>query len=197
MKKFFAALLVALFGTVPLLADDADDIADVKLTIVKELELDADGDFKGALAFYSPDYLETSSDGVTMNYEQIRWMILALDGKHPAEFWRFLYSLKNSGAMPTPEALERMDKLAHTPKYVKLYKESLPELVAGQKADAKQQLDTLEFVSVKIDGNKAVAVVEYDEKDEKSDACKRKTETISLRKANGKWMIYRSVSKNK
>ena len=88
MKKFFAALLVALFGTVSIFADD---VADVKLTIVKNLELDANGDFAGSWALYAPDYQETSSDGVTVNYEQLQWMTLALDGKHPVEFVRFLF----------------------------------------------------------------------------------------------------------
>ena len=54
MKKFFAALLVALFGAVPLFADD---VADVKATFVRELELSKAGDFAGKLALYAPDYM--------------------------------------------------------------------------------------------------------------------------------------------
>ena len=195
MKKFFAVLLVALCGAMPLFADD---VADVKAVIVSELEAGVKGDFAGAFAeHYAPDFQQIAPDGVTMNYEQTKWMALALDGKHPVEFWRVLYSIRNNGAMPPRKALSRMDRLARTPKYVKLYEELLPELIAAHKAGAKLQLDTLRFVSVKVDGNKAVAVVEYDEKDEKSDAVKRMIETLSLRKVSGKWMFYRSVSKSK
>lgn len=194
MKKFFAVLLVALCGAVPLFADD---VADVKATIVKSLELDVKGDFAGALALYAPDYQETGADGVTVNYEQLRWMTLALDGKHPVEFLRFSYSAQNNGAMPKREDLPRIDRLARTPKFLKLYSDVLPELVAGQKADAALALKTLKFVSVLVDGDKAVAVVEYDEKDGDSNAIKRKTETLSLRKTDGKWMFYRAVAKDK
>ena len=193
MRKFFAALLVALFGAVSIFADD---VADVKLTIVKNLELDANGDFAGSWALYAPDYQETSSDGVTVNYEQLQWMTLALDGKHPVEFVRFLYSVKNNGAMPPREELPRIDRLAHTPECLEIYRKVLPELVAGQKAEAALALKTLEFVSVRVDGNKAVAIVEYDSKDEKS-GVKRTIETFSLRKVDGTWMFYRSVIKNK
>ena len=196
MKKFFALLLVALFGVAPLFADDADAVADVKLTIVKDLEAAAEGNFAGSLVFYAPDYLQTASDGATLNYEQLKWMTQALDGKHPVEFWLFLYSVKNNGAMPPREELPRMKRLARTPKYVKLYEETLPELIARQKAGAKQTLDTLRFVSVRVDGGKAVAVVEYDCKNENGGA-DRTAETFYLRKVNAKWLFFRSVIKDK
>ena len=194
MKKFLAALMVILCGALSLFADD---VADVKAVIVKDLELDAKGDFAGSFALYAPDYQETDSEGVTMNYEQLRWMTLAFDGKHPVEFLRFCYSAENNGAMPPREKLPRIDRLARTPKCLKFYSEVLSELVTVQKAYAALALKTLEFISVKVDGDKAVIVIEYDEKDEKTDAIKRKIETINLRKVNGKWMFYRSVSKNK
>ena len=194
MKKFFAVLLVALCGAVSLFADD---VADVKAVIVKDLELDAKGDFIEAFALYASDYQETDSDGVTMNYEQLHWMMLAFDGKHPVEFLRFCYSAENNGAMPPREELPRIDRLARTPKCLKFYGEVLPELVTAQKASAALALKTLEFISVKVDGDKAVIVIEYDEKDDNSNAAKRKTETISLRKVDGRWMIYRSICKNK
>ena len=193
MKKVFALLLAVLFGAVPLFADD---VADVKAVIVKNLELDANGDFVGSWALYAPDYQETDSEGVTANYEQLQWMTLALDGKHPVEFVRFLYSVKNNGAMPPREELPHLDRLARTPECLEIYSKVLPELVAGQKAEAALALKTLEFVSVRVDGNKAVAIVEYDSKDEKS-GVKRTIETFSLRKADGKWMFYRSVIKDK
>ena len=193
MKKFFIVLLVAVFGAVPLFAGD---VADVKAVIVKNLELDANGDFVGSWAFYAPDYQETGSDGVTTNYEQLQWMTLALDGKHPVEFVRLLYMVRNNGAMPPREELPRIDRLAHTPDCLEIYSKVLPTLVAEQKADASLALKTLEFVSVRVDGNKAVAIVEYDSKDEKT-GVKRTIETFSLRKVNGKWMFYRSVVKDK
>ena len=194
MKKFFAALLVALFGAVSLFADD---VADVKAVIVKDLELGVKGDFAGAFALYAPDFQEIDSDGMKFNYEQTKWLVLSLDGKHPEEFLLLYATYENKGAMLPAEAIASIRQAARDPEFVKKYKEITPQIVAEMKAAAALNLKTLEFVSVKVDGDRAVAVTEYDSKDAKTGKLNRKVETISLRKADGKWMIYRSVSKYK
>ena len=98
MKKFFVSLLVALFGAMPLFADD---VADVKAVIVKDCELQAKGDFAEAFALLAPDYRESDPDGMTANYEQTKWIVLSLDGRHPEEFLLLLVTYDIKG-MPRP-----------------------------------------------------------------------------------------------
>ena len=194
MKKFFAILLVALFGAMPLFADD---VADVKAMMVSALELSKAGDFAGKLALYAPDYLETGHNGKTVNYEQTKLLILALDGKHPKECLLVLATTQLKGAEIPAEMMARIDKMARDPEFIKQYEESIPALVAMIKAEADLELKTLKFVSVKVDGGKAVAVVEYDSSNPASKEIKHKIATVSLRKTNGKWLFYRSVIKFK
>ena len=114
MKKFFAVLLVALCGAVPLFADD---VADVKATMINSLELAVKGDLAGALALYAPDYLETTSDGKTIDYKQIQRLVLALDGKHPEEFLLIAVSDELNGAEPTAEMMQRLREVANNPEF--------------------------------------------------------------------------------
>ena len=194
MKKFLAVLLVALSGAFALFADD---VADVKSAIVKDWELVVKGDFAGSFALYAPDYRETGSDGNNITYEHCKVIMLALDGKHPEEFLLMAAIADNKGAMPPAETVARIRAAARNPEFVKKYEELLPRVVAHGKALAEQHLKTLEFVSVKVDGDKAVAVIEYDSNDEETGKVKREIETISLRKTGGAWLKYRSVSKDK
>ena len=186
-------MLVALCGTVPLFADDVDD---VKAVIIRDCELGMKGDFAGALALRAPDYQCTDSNGVTFNYEQTKWMLLALDGKHPVEFWLFLYSAKNDGAMPPADQRSRMDRLARTPKYVALYEKTWPMLAAAGKAAAESELRTLKFIDVSVSGNRAVVILEYAVRDE-SGMLQAKIEKVSLRKFKGAWRMSRCVTKDK
>ena len=194
MKKFLAVLLVVLSGAVALFADD---VADVKAVIVKDLELVAKGDFAGSFALYAPDYRETGSDGNNITYEHCKVIMLAVDGKHPEEFLLMAAIAENNGAMPSAEAVEQLRAAARAPEIVKKYEELLPQVIAQAKSLAEQHLKTLEFVSVEVDGDKAVAVIEYDSKDEETGKVRREIETISLRKTDGAWLKYRSVSKYK
>ena len=193
MKKFFVSLLVALCGAVSLFADD---VADVKAVIIRDCELGIKGDFAGVLALRTRDYQGTDSHGVTFNYEQTKWMLLSLDGKHPVEFWLFLYTVKHDGAMPPEDQLPRMYRLARTPKYVELYEKTWPMLAAAGKAAAESELRTLKFIDVRVSGNRAVAVLEYSVEDEPG-APKTKIEKVSLRKFKGAWRMYRCVTKDK
>ena len=192
MRKFFAALLIALFGAAPLFADD---VADVKATIVRDIELSIAGDFAARLELYASDYLETDSTGLTTNYEQAKWLMLALDGKHPREFLLVLATAHLKGAEIPAEIMARIDAMTGNPELIKRYETGIPTVVAMIKAEAKLELKTLKFVSVKVDGDKAVVIAEYDSRDPASDEIKRKIATVSLRKVDGKWLFYRSVIK--
>ena len=194
MKKFFVSLLVALCAAVPLFADD---VTDVKAVIIRDCEFAAKGNFAAALALRTSDYLCTDSHGATFNYEQTKWMFQALDGQHPVEFWLYLYSVKHNGVMPPKDQLPRMDRLARTPKYVKLYEKTWPMLAAFAQAVAASELKTIKFIDVKVDGDDASVILEYDSNDPDSGAVLHKSETVSLRRVGGKWLMYRTVTKNK
>ena len=211
MKKLFLSLLVALCGAVSLYADDvagvadaaeaariakAAEIAEVKAVVAKEFEFGAKGDFAGALDLYALDYRQTTRNGGTYNYVQVGWLFLALDGKHPAEFWLFAWSALRDGAMPSAEEQARMRAMARTPKGRETYEETLPQVIAAVRAEAALGLRTLKFVSVEVDGGRAVAVIEYDSKRENG-AIKTEIGTIDLRKINGEWKFYRCVYKDK
>ena len=194
MKKFFAALSVVLYCAVPLFADD---VAAVRTVIVRQVEMKVKGDFAASFALLAPDYQGIDSEGDVTNREQARWICLALDGKHPEEFWLVIHSLKNNGAMPSPEQESEIRRMAHEPKYLKIYEEMLPQLVASERTSAEFELKTLKFIALKLDDDKAAAVLEYGNMDAVSGAVKFKIETVALRRIDGKWMICRSVVKNK
>ena len=194
MKKFFVSLLFVLCAAVSLLADD---VADVKAVIVKDCELTLKGDFAGALALLAPDFKGTDTDGMTINYEQCKWMSLALDGKHPEEFMLIVSTYENNGAMLSAGQIAQLRQAARTPEFIAQYEEANRGVPAKLKDLAALRLKTLEFVSVKVDGDKAVAVVEYDDMHIKSGAVTREIDTISLRKVDGVWFFYRIVTKYK
>ena len=208
MKKFFAVLLLALCGAVSLFAADVADaaeaariakaaeVAEVRAAVAKEFELGAKGDFAGVLALYAPDYRQTTRNGGTYNYVQVGWLFLALDGKHPAEFWLFACSALYEGAMPSAEEQAKMRAMAQTPNGIDAYEKTLPGLVAEVRAEAALGLRTLKFASVEVDGNEAVAVIEYDSKRENG-AIKTEIGTINLRRIGGDWKFYRCVYKDK
>ncbi len=191
MKKFFALLLVALFGAMPLFADDVDD---VKAVIVKNCKLGVKGDFAGVLAMYAPDFRSINSNGLTFNYEQTKWLILTLDGKHPKEFLLVAATLEKKGVMLSADEVQEIHQAASNPEIVKKYKQILPQLVAEMKAGAALELKTLKFDTVKLYGNQAVLIINYDSKEDQSGEIKQKTEIIVLRKIGSEWKIYREVT---
>ena len=76
------------------------------------------------------------------------------------------------------------------------FETQIPQVIAAVRAEAALGLRTLKFVSVEVDGGRAVAVIEYDSKRENG-AIKTEIGTIDLRKINGEWKFYRCVYKDK
>ena len=190
MKKFFLALLVALCGFVSLFADD---IADVKAVIIREFELAAKRDFAGVLALRATDFQHITQYGETYGYDQVKWMLLALDGKHPREYLLFGVFMRSGGDLPAQELYTK----TLSPELLKTYEKMWPKLAADFADSAKFMLKTLKFVSVTVDGDKAVVVIEYDSKGEMLWEVYHFIETVCLRKVNGKWLMYRCIVKNK
>lgn len=194
MKKFFASLLAVLCCSASIYADD---VAEVKRVIVKDYELVLKGDYAGVLALRAPDFEQVCADGETISYTQTKWMFLLLDGKHPAEFWLLAYYLRAKRAMPSEAQQAVIREKASAAKYREIYEMALPELLASVKREAELELKTLKFVDVKVDGDRAVAEIEYESRNESSGAIERKSERSFLRRENGAWRFYRSVVKDR
>ena len=181
MKKFFAVMLVALFGVVPLFADD---VADVKAVIVRDCELIAKGDFIGATTWWTPDYWETGMNGA-FDCVQLKRFLTSLDGKHPVEYLTSLVVLR-SGANPGPDMADGIRRAAYDPEFLKRYPVEARQMADLLKEAASMELKTMKFVSVKVDGDKATVVVTY-----RMPVSVR--ETVSLRRIDGEWRIARRV----
>jgi hypothetical protein len=189
MKKFFAVLLVILAGAMPLRADDT---ADVKAVILKEWELIAKGDFVGVLPLLTKDYRGLGR----FNYEQTKWMFIGLDGKHLEEFVLFTAVAFKNGETLTPEELEKCradarDMLSD-PMVVKAYEAEAKKYSAKMREWAAFTLKHHKFVSVKVDGDSAVAEIVLESKPGEPPRRSRPI-VIRLRRLDGAWRISEDV----
>ena len=189
MKKFLVALLVALCGAVSLFADD---VADVKAVIVKNNELNLRNDFLATLALCTPDYQEIVS-GEVFTYQQIKWLLTSLDGKHPKEFLLFFVSRRTEDKLPPAELHRKIVESPVPGKLLQMYEQAIRDAVEYNNIEAEAWRKTARFLSVKVDGDEAVAVVEHDSRDPASGTVRRKCATIFLRRVNGVWLMYKCV----
>jgi len=189
MKKFFAVLLVVLAGAMPLCADD---VADVKAVILKEWTIFAKGDFVEALPLLTQDYRGLGR----FNYEQTKWMFIGLDGKHLEEFVLFTAVAFKNGEALTPEELEKCradarDMLSD-PMVVKAYEAEAKKYSAKMREWAAFTLKHHKFVSVKVDGDSAVAEIVLESKPGEPPRRSRPI-VIRLRRLDGAWRISEDV----
>ena len=193
MKKFFAAILTAVLGISALCAGEQEDI---KAVIVRSGELASQGRFAEVLALHTPDFVDIDEEG-TVTYEQLKWVFLALDGKHPEEFLLTALVVQSRGEFkaPTAEQMARIREAARDPQFLQEYKARAPQLLASFKDFQAFQLKTLQIVSITVDGDSAVAVIEYDSN--ASGGVKHKIDTTTLRKVDGSWKICKSVIETK
>lgn len=187
MKKFLVALLFALCGAAPLFAAD---VADVEAVIVKDCELAAKGDFLGAAARWTSDYQEVNPDG-TFSHAQVKRSFLALDGKHPEEFLITWFMYHSGGREPNPREMEEIREDLRDPECAKVYPAMAKQFAEQLKRSAARQLETMKFVSVKVDGDRATAILTYRQAMGGREIPAR--ETLSLRKIDGTWRIARRV----
>ncbi len=189
MKKFFAVLLVALGGAVSLFAGDVED---VKAVIVKNNELQAKNDFSGVLVLVTTDYQEIVN-GQVVNYQQLKWLMTSMDGKHPREFLLYCVSQERNGAMPPADLQKRIMESPVPADLLQMYESTIRQAVAYNDSEAEAWRKTAKFTSVKVDGDTAVVVCEYDGKNPRSGAVEHKKSTTYLRREDGVWRMYRCV----
>ena len=187
MKKT-GAMLVMLISAV-LFAGEEEN---VKAVVVKDWQLAAQGKFAECLALRAPDCTDTN-DGQTADYEQIKWQIISLDGKHPEEFLLFLATMKFQGAKIPAETRAVIREEARKPEFISHYETACSQFASKIRKDAAFQLKTLKITSVKVDGNSAVVTAEY----EREGSTMPRLQTISLRKIEGTWKISRIVDEMK
>ena len=189
MKKFLAALTVFLCGAAALFAA-ADDEADVRAAIIRDCELAAKGTPLDAAARWTSDYREVNPEGA-MTCEQAKRALAAMDGKHPVEFMYTLV-LVRTGEEPNPDMAEGIRLAARDPEFLKQYRIAAKEMADTLKAAAALELETVKFVGIKVDGDRADAVLTY-----RHVAGGERRETVSLRRIDGEWRICRRVIENK
>lgn len=203
MKKFFAMLITAtaLLATSTLSANEDA----VKATINSMMDKCVALDFAGALTHLTKDYQTVDAFGSTKNYEKIVAEGMQYDKlikpilaiRKQLESTNDLIALMEMFEKVTGHKTTAQDKEA----LKKLPAEQQKALVAKIKqdmnkvftqidegiADGKKFRDSTQFVSVKIEGDKATAVYTVVNGQEK------RTNTTTLVKQNGKWMIQKEV----
>ena len=192
MKKFFAAVFACVMGISSLFAGDAED---VKTAVLKDWQLASQGKFADVLAQRTTDYVEVNGAGI-FPYEHIRWTVLALDGDHPEEFLLMMLVAQTRGKLKlTPDMRAKIREAARVPEFIERYKKGIGEIAAMLQSDAAFQLETLKFIDIKVDGDAATVVCEFDSK--ASGRVVHKIETVSLRKVDGAWKISKVVIETK
>lgn len=203
MKKFFAVLITvaALLASVNVSANEDA----VKAAITGMRDKCAIFDFEGALTHLTGDYQTIDADGTTKSYKKIAAVGMEYDKvikpilaiRKQLETTDDLLTLmemfeKISGhktSAQDKEALKRLSAEQQKTMVAKIKKDlnkafsQLDEMTA----EAKKFCSSMQFVSVKIEGNNATAVYTVMKKQEKL------KNTTSLVKQNGKWMIRKEV----
>lgn len=203
MKKFFAVLITvaALLASVNVSANEDA----VKAVITDMMNKCATLDFAGALSHLTRDYQVIDAFGTTKSYKEI-----AAEGMQYDKFIKpFLAMKKQLKATDDLLTLMEMFEKVSGHKTSAQDKEALKRLSAEQQktmvakikkdlnkafsqldemtAEAKKFCSSMQFVSVKIEGDNATAVYTVMKIQEKL------KNTTSLIKQNGKWMIRKEV----
>ena len=183
MKKILLALVLAVSCAAPLFADD---IEDVKATVVRMLEKSKKGDLRGMLDCFAPDY------GSPVTVGELRTMLPLLDGEHLEEFLVFGYKMGNNGKNPPDAEMAEIKKALKDPGVIQTYKEVCAKFGETEKQFAAKVsagmplvLKSIKFSEIKVDGDKAEATLEYDEKMPADAAPKHVREIVELKKLDG------------
>lgn len=203
MKKFFAALITvaALLASVNVSANEDA----VKAVITDMMNKCATLDFAGALSHLTKDYQTVDAYGAIKTYEKV-----AAEGMQYDKFIKPILAIRKqlektddlialmemfekiTGHKTTAQDKEALKKLpaeqqkALVAKIKQDLNKAFAQLDEGI-ADGKKFRDSAQFVSVKIEGDKATAVYTVMKIQEKL------KNTTSLIKQNGKWLINKEV----
>ena len=203
MKKFFAVLITvaALLTSVNVSANEDA----VKAVITDMMNKCATLDFAGALSHLTKDYQTVDAYGAIKTYEKV-----AAEGMQYDKFIKPILAIRKqlektddlialmemfekiTGHKTTAQDKEALKKLpaeqqkALVAKIKQDLNKAFAQLDEGI-ADGKKLRDSVQFVSVKIEGDKATAVYTVVKTQQKL------TNTTTLVKQNGKWLINKEV----
>ncbi|MBR2440514.1 MAG: hypothetical protein IKB25_09985 [Lentisphaeria bacterium] len=193
MKKLilvlFAAVLTAFTAAA---SEDA-----VKQAVIREYEMIRDGKFSEMLPLYTKDYSSISASKRKTTYKDIQIMSLMLDGKHPEEFMLFITKAK-SAKDPSPDEEKQLRKIAQNEWVKSLYAEVCGQMRTVMRKTSEISLKTMKFISVKVNGNQAEVVCEYEELDPVDTTFTKTVKRTSItrfRKENGIWKNAGSTQK--
>lgn len=193
MKKLLIFALAAL-AALTLRAGEEEAVKKVFTTIN---ELGCELKFSSALRHYTEDFEAVSASGKKITKAEAVKLAAFMDqiAKGDAsitEIWTAIASMQ--GRTPDAAELAQIREMEKTPEgrqRLQMVRDQMKAMCESFKQKAREQAATFRFISVRTEGNRAVAV--YQEKD--FETGKTIEHTCQLLKQDGKWLIRRDNGK--
>ena len=191
MKKF-ALLLLTAFLACPLFASEAE----IRNILVEIKNCTRNMQFDKILALTATDYMGKTSDGKALTYEQISQLpkLTALCNDPDSKLSDLLITAAIlAGQKPNEQQIAEVKAHDDTPQGKELaaiMKKQYKGLLEKQKEMFKQAADSFKIISIKVNGNTAVAV--YNDFNQVRKRNQQTNDTFAKR--NGKWLLVREVT---
>lgn len=191
MKKLFAVILTSILAISYLFADDA---ADVKQTIMRDIEYSRDCKVSKLLEIYTRDIVVIEYNGVKSTYKDYELMRDFLEKNSIEAFLQIVFKAEMKREPDTRElmALQKMAKNENAKMELKYYQNRMKKLVNSM---IDLHLKTIKFKDIKINkGKTARVIVEFTSYENPRMISKIQEQgVIDLRKENGTWKICKEV----
>lgn len=191
MKKLFAVILTSILAISCLFADDA---ADVKQTIMRDIEYSRDCKVSKLLEIYTRDIVVIEYNGVKSTYKDYELMRDFLEKNSIEAFLQIVFKAEMEREPDTRElmALQKMAKNENAKMELKYYQNRMKKLVNSM---IDLHLKTIKFKDIKINkGKTARVIVEFTSYENPRMISKIQEQgVIDLRKENGTWKICKEV----
>lgn len=191
MKKLFAVILTSILAISCLFADDA---ADVKQTIMRDIEYSRDCKVSKLLEIYTRDIVVIEYNGVKSTYKDYELMRDFLEKNSIEAFLQIVFKAEMKREPDTRElmTLQKMAKNENAKMELKYYQNRMKKLVNSM---IDLHLKTIKFKDIKINkGKTARVIVEFTSYENPRMISKIQEQgVIDLRKENGTWKICKEV----
>ena len=195
MKK-----IIMLLGIVFCFILCADDAAEIKKVLLKEYQFFSQEDLKGCLQLYTTDYISCDDTGEVSNYQDEKDIAIILDGKHPVEFFIYLYELENDGKKPSKEEINQAKESIQSSDFRKEYQIFCLAAYTLMRRDGDVALKTIKFHNVYVSGDFASVVYERKTIDIEDETFKKTMSvwhSVTLKKIDGTWKITSDIIRKK
>ena len=186
MKKMFLTIITAFLAIFSLFADDS---AALRRLIMQDNELIVAGKYAEVIKHYTTGFCSVDHINRKTTYKDLQMIVLMMDGSHPEEFMKFMFKTQ-AKREPAAEELAKIRELVNNDQFKTLYQTAVAKTKEAMAKSAEISLQTLKFNSIKINGNQAVVVWEYEELDPADitfSLKRKKSSTGKFLKVNGKW----------